>query len=58
MGHFTLEGGKDSANTGAKIINQYNPYVYVFPWGNYNAVYDSYRQLDNYDMSNIYFHGI
>jgi hypothetical protein len=28
----------------------------MHPWGNYSNINNSYQPLDNYDLSNLYFH--
>jgi hypothetical protein len=54
--HFTLDGGENSINTGAKIINKDNYGVYILPCAEFNGVYDSYNPMPSYDINSLYFH--
>jgi hypothetical protein len=37
-GYFTIEGGRNSSNPGARIIEKDNDYIYIFSWGNLDGV--------------------
>jgi hypothetical protein len=50
IGHFTYEGGTNSPNSYAKILNKDNYDLDIISWGNYNGVYDNYQPLDDYDI--------
>jgi hypothetical protein len=54
--YFGLDGGLDSINSNAKVINKNNTGIYLVTQGNYKDIHNSYRPLDNYDLSSLYFH--